>query len=839
MLLACLALAGCTDLSPLRQGVCGNEVLDPGEDCDVFTDATLGSGTACGKPATPAECRYVCSVTTSCPIDWDCGSDGTCRRASGELRAGPSSPGWFPASFEPVDFNGDGHIDLAGAFADRIEFRTGDGSGSFVAGVAAPALPVSGDIAVGDLDHDPRGDIVLPTSSGLSVWRGQAQGPPLQAAYAAYALLVDGVWGIPLPDPRAHNGNGGYLVMLFPFNGGTSYVIMDGNQRTDPVPFGEGEAVDRLGDRVAVADLDGDGDDDFAVGFRGSSAIRVNAVRRDLLRGGFFLGGPTSTLPKIVDVSQPRGATTPGFQIGGEVQIADVDGDGQPDLLVSVTGPSTGAAAVAVALGLGKGEFGEAYLDPRFSEPPLATGDLNADGVADYVGPSGVFLAGPRPPHNFTLTYPRSTLEPWTAVTLGDVDGDGTVDVVAIAAGDPFVDVLRCDNGDSTCLTTGRFAPRRYSTELGVTRIRAQRLQGLRAVDLALVESAGERSPKVDDALSVMYGQPLGWPEAPVRQARFHRIDHLEMSHPGAFADVLVSTRSADLTASYGVLDANGTRELNSPFLLATDATNPGNEYSAAKQALVGRFSPISNLRDDLIVIGQSPANVPRAWWVPGADDAAFAPTATGQDLRVAFGSQFELGCARFVAGDIDGDDRSEVVAVFGRALCGSQPSTKVAVGRPTAAGHLDFKAQELAIPDGPDGSLVTLCDLDGDGSADLVIARQGSAAVFRGGPSGLASTGAFVDLPRAEQVLGMMTIARSKAHRGANRVAVLTGASLLALSSDPLGRLQPTHLAAVSARSLRSADVDDDGLGDMLLTGVDGMDVLLTVPAAPLGGRR
>jgi hypothetical protein len=317
------------------------------------------------------------------------------------------------------------------------------------------------------------------------------------------------------------------------------------------------------------------------------------------------------------------------------------------------------------------------------------------------------------------------------------------------------------------------------------------------------------------------------------------------MGHQDAFANVLVSARGAPPdkstsqgTAAYGALRSNGTRQLNSPLVLVHDDGAASVEYAGAVRALVGRFSGTTKPYADLVALGGSDSSVPRAWSVPGAKDAAFTPTSTALDLHGALGPDFDIDCARFAAGDIDGDGRDETVAVFGHAICGA-PVSKLAVGR-AEADQITFDVRALAVPGDADRAVITLSDLDGDGSDDLALARRGSAAVFWGGASGLAEVPSLVKLPAKEQVVGMTPIARSGQARGASRIAVLTDASVIALSADAYRKLDVTSLISkIDAQALRSADVDGDGLGDLLLSTVDGLDVRLGVPAPPLGGTR
>src|SRR5579883_2961361 len=87
--LASLALAAslacCADLPSLDAGVCGNGVIDPGEDCDTYP---VGPGTSCRPPGDPVgQCRLDCTPGSghACPSGWGCGTDAVCREPNGSF----------------------------------------------------------------------------------------------------------------------------------------------------------------------------------------------------------------------------------------------------------------------------------------------------------------------------------------------------------------------------------------------------------------------------------------------------------------------------------------------------------------------------------------------------------------------------------------------------------------------------------------------------------------------------------------------------------------------------------------------------------------------------------
>ena len=86
--------------------VCGNLVVDPGEDCDSGT-----SDPTCGFPAAGAHaCRFLCDGP-ACPTGYFCRRDQICRAPTGTYTLGPGV-GLPEDFFSLLDVNADGYPDL-------------------------------------------------------------------------------------------------------------------------------------------------------------------------------------------------------------------------------------------------------------------------------------------------------------------------------------------------------------------------------------------------------------------------------------------------------------------------------------------------------------------------------------------------------------------------------------------------------------------------------------------------------------------------------------------------------------------------------------------------------
>jgi hypothetical protein len=239
--------------------------------------------------------------------------------------------------------------------------------------------------------------------------------------------------------------------------GGTPEVkVFDAATGTLRLAFNAYELSFRGGVRVAVADINGDGVPDIITAPGGVKVTLVN-VNGALMPSFDVSAGRT---PEIKVFSGANGsviddfvAYTPTFRAGLYVAVADVNGDGKPDIVSApdATGQS-GNTQVSVFFNGSLKNTGavlapdrqfNAY-DPGFGGGVrLAASDLNGDGFADMIVAPGIW-SGPdvRVFDGKTLTNSSaaSKIGEFLAydphyfggvfVSTGDVNGDGRPDII-------------------------------------------------------------------------------------------------------------------------------------------------------------------------------------------------------------------------------------------------------------------------------------------------------------------------------------------------------------------------------------------------------------------------
>jgi hypothetical protein len=341
----------------------------------------------------------------------------------------------FPAEVVAGDVNGDGNTDLVVRNAgtgtatvylgdDDGDFVSdGDGDGDFVSKSDVPIGAGASEIALVPLDGTNRLDLVVTdqVTGTVSIFPGKGDGTfgaPLRYAAGSgpysQGLTPDGALELATLEATAGFSAGtfsaGGTVGLATIDPGSNTLnILDGlggDAFANPRPF----ATTAPAAIVRAGDFNGDGSTDLAV--LGSDGVSVYLSNG---RGGF--APPTTT-----DVGpEPTG-----------LSVADVNGDGIPDLVVS-----NRFGDVLVLLGDGQGHFAPPHnLDRQIA---LAVADSGPSGQPTFAltdkGQSRITTqSGPVAATQTVGTAALGVMTPGGA-TLADLNGDGIPDLIVANSG--------------------------------------------------------------------------------------------------------------------------------------------------------------------------------------------------------------------------------------------------------------------------------------------------------------------------------------------------------------------------------------------------------------------
>ncbi|MEM7310444.1 MAG: VCBS repeat-containing protein [Planctomycetota bacterium] len=643
-----------------------------------------------------------------------------------------------------ADLDGDGDADVVGLDVWTQElpwFENLDGLGSFGAKQTIDVTSeTAGTVHTADLDGD--GDVDLLAALGGTVgWYENVGGAsfaalsPIQSGLARVVCVaaadLDGDGDLDALAGGGENGDVGRLGWYANLDGAASF----GPELLVAIP------PDPVFE-IAAADFDGDAAPDLLVRAGAAVLLHPNADGQ----GGFGPAEPVSTGPVSstavldldfdgdLDVLVDRNAVSEFDGVDwienldamgsfaaelplldlpvGNIGTADVDGDGDQDLITQISSPGKLALHEHLEAGTLGPEIPVLLSHDAASE--LVAADLDGDARPDVVTQSPwnkshglAWYAWAEAAGSFV---PRQDLERAEAVTTGDLDGDGDHDLISVRS--DFTLYGWNENTDGL----GTFGPRQ---ELLLT-------SGIPAPPIpnSVVAADLDGDGDLDGAVTTFLDDTLRWIENADGLGAFGRVHFVEEELEGA----------AFVTAAD--FDADGDLDL------AAASTGAGRIEWYRNRTGAGDFEgPLP------VATGAELASAVQAADLDGDGDADLLAASSGDDTVAWFENTDGLGGfgtenaiatdadgARWVAaGDLDGDGDLDV-------LSASHWNDEVA-WYPNLTGSGDFGAKHVLSDAVEEAQAVAVADLDGDGDLDALAASEGNfVALF-----GVGTVGAFL----------------------------------------------------------------------------------------------
>jgi hypothetical protein len=590
---------------------------------------------------------------------------------------------------------------------------------------------------------------------------------------------------------------------------------------------------------VASADFNGDGIPDLVV-------VNGNDDTISILLGdgaGGFVAGNTYATP-----SSPFG-----------VAIADLNRDGIPDIVLI---NCSCVAALSVLLGNGDGTFA-ARVDYALADEPygLVIADFNRDGLLDLAITSDVsdvvsiLIGNLAAPGTFLAPVNYPTGSSPEAITAGDFNGDGIVDLAVVNAGSDTVSIF-LGVGDGT------FAAKvDYATDVVPEHVVVGDFNRDGVPDLAVASQTAE-------SVSVLLGN------AAVRGTFLAHVDYnvgitvygLGVADVNGDGKLDLAVTNGDAPGLVFVLTGNGDGTFNASFGFAAGDSPLG--LSIADLDGDGRLDVVvTDLFDDTVSVllnttplragglafarsdvtmGAGPRSVAVGDFnrdgIPDVVTAGILLGVGSVTVRLGngdetFGSPTSLagvlaGPAGVAVGDVNGDGIPDVLWTDSS---GGTAQLSVALGN----GDGTFQSPIATTLTGAGHPQLALSDVNRDGILDVVLANTGagSMSVLLGNGDGTFS--------RTDYRAGTQpwTVAISDLDGDGAPDIVVTNAASNSVSvfiNTGTGTFGPALSYAMGAtpRGLAVGDVNRDGIPDVVTVNVGSVSVRLGVGDGTLAAR-
>jgi trimeric autotransporter adhesin len=612
------------------------------------------------------------------------------------------------------------------------------------------------------------------------------------------------------------NGDGKPDLIVVNFGGGTVSVLVNtaapgattptfaAQQTFETEAIGRG-AAGGVPVSVAVADVNGDGKPDLIIANRDDNDVSV-----------------------LINTTTPGSSTVSfipfqTFAVGfapNSVTTADVNDDGKPDIIVANNLDNTVSVLLNTTTpGSTTASFAAQQTFATGNAPVAVTAaDVNGDGQPDLIVANSadntvsVLLNTTAPgatTPSFAAQQTFATGDEPFAVTAADVNGDGKPDLVVANIDDDTVSVLL--NTTAPGAATPSFAAQQtFATGVFPYSVTAADVNDDGKLDLIVSNEAG-------DAMSVLLNTTAPGAATPsfAPQQTF-----ATGTSPQAVTAVDVNGDGKPdlITANFDAATAS--------VLLNTTAVGAATASFAAQQTFATGSKPFSVTAADVngdgkpdLIIANSNNNTLSVLLNTSAPGAA-TPSFSAQRTFATSNEPFSVAAA-----DVNGDGKPDLIVANE-----SSDTVSVLLNTTVPGATTPSFATQQTFATGSDPYSVTAVDVNGDGKPDLIVANQTGATVSvllnttapgaatpSFAPQQTFLTGSSPWWVTAVDVNGDGLPDLIVANEASNTVSVLLNTTAPG-ATTPSFAPQQTFLTGNSPEAVTAVDVNGDGLPDLIV---------------------